>query len=55
VLESDSGRLVIACGQGALAVTRLQRSGGKPMSTEEFVRGTRIERGALLDPTSTAV
>lgn len=55
VLESDSGRLVIACGQGALSVTRLQRSGGKAMSTEEFVRGTRIERGALLDPASAAV
>lgn len=55
VLESDSGRLVIACGQGALSITRLQRPGGKPMSTEEFVRGTRIERGALLDPASAAV
>ncbi len=55
VLESDSGRLVIACGQGALSITRLQRPGGKPMSTEEFVRGTRIERGALLDPVSAPV
>ena len=55
VLESDSGRLVIACGQGALSITRLQRPGGKPLSTEEFVRGTRIERGALLDPASAAV
>jgi methionyl-tRNA formyltransferase len=37
--------IVIACGQGALAVTRLQRAGGKRLSAEEFLRGHAIGPG----------
>ena len=32
--------LTIACGNGAVRIVELQRSGGKPMRTEEFLRGT---------------
>ena len=32
--------LAVACGQGALRILELQRAGGRPMKTEEFLRGT---------------
>jgi methionyl-tRNA formyltransferase len=38
--------IVIACGQGALVVTQLQRAGGKRLSAEEFLRGHAILPGA---------
>ncbi|MBI2426878.1 MAG: methionyl-tRNA formyltransferase [Candidatus Kerfeldbacteria bacterium] len=31
--------LAVGCGQGALAITKLQREGKKPVSGEEFIRG----------------
>jgi methionyl-tRNA formyltransferase len=41
-------RLTVACGDGAVRIVELQRSGGKPMPTEEFLRGTAIARGIAL-------
>jgi len=41
-------RLCIACGQGALRLVELQRAGGRPATAEEFLRGTRLERGTRL-------
>jgi len=41
-------RLGIACGQGALRLVELQRAGGRPAPAEEFLRGTRLERGMRL-------
>ncbi len=38
-------RLTIACGDGAVRLTQVQRAGGKPMSVEEFLRGTKLEKG----------
>lgn len=40
--------LTIACGKGAVRLTRLQRAGGKPLATTEFLRGTPIPRGVVL-------
>ncbi len=34
--------LTIACGSGAVRLTRLQKAGGKPMSANDFVRGTPV-------------
>jgi methionyl-tRNA formyltransferase len=34
-----SGRLVIACGEGAVEITRAQREGRKPVPVLEFLRG----------------
>ena len=42
------GRLTIACGDGSVRIVELQRAGGKPMSAEEFLRGTPIVRGSVL-------
>ena len=41
-------RLTIACGDGSVRIVELQRAGGKPMSAEEFLRGTPIVRGSVL-------
>jgi methionyl-tRNA formyltransferase len=40
--------LTIACGAGAVRLTRLQRAGKGQMTAEEFQRGARIPRGATL-------
>jgi methionyl-tRNA formyltransferase len=41
-------RMTIACGVGALRLTRVQRAGGRPMSAEAFLRGFRLPVGARL-------
>jgi methionyl-tRNA formyltransferase len=46
--EILDGRLTVACGEGALRLTRVQRAGGRPMSAETFLRGFRLPVGARL-------
>jgi methionyl-tRNA formyltransferase len=41
-------RLAVACGEGALRLTRLQRAGGKILDADAFLRGYPIVRGASL-------
>jgi methionyl-tRNA formyltransferase len=41
-------QLTIACGDGAVRLTQLQRAGKQPMSAEEFLRGTPVKRGMQL-------
>ncbi|MDL2405024.1 methionyl-tRNA formyltransferase [Rhizobium calliandrae] len=45
VLTDD---LVIACGFGAVRLTKLQKSGGKPLAAADFLRGTAIAQGTTL-------
>ncbi len=40
------GGLTIACGEGALRVTRLQRAGKAAMSADDFLRGYKLPEGA---------
>ena len=40
--------LTIACGEGALRPTRLQRAGRAPLATDEFLRGYPVPRGTVL-------
>lgn len=40
--------LLIACSEGAVRLTRLQRAGKGPMTADEFQRGARISRGRSL-------
>ncbi len=42
------GGLAVACADGAVRLTELQRAGGRPVTAEEFLRGTRIEEGTIL-------
>ena len=45
VLDDD---LTIACGRDALRLVEVQRAGRAPMSADEFLRGARLQRGAVL-------
>jgi methionyl-tRNA formyltransferase len=45
ILEAGRPGLFVACGQGALRVTRVQPESRKSMSSEEFVNGFRIRTG----------
>jgi methionyl-tRNA formyltransferase len=46
--EITDDRLTVACGEGGVRITELQRSGGKPVTAEEFLRGARIRKGERL-------
>lgn len=39
VLQLDDARLVVACGEGALALRELQRAGGRRLPVREFLAG----------------
>src|SRR6185295_3567330 len=41
-------RLTIACGEGAIRLTLVQRAGRQPMTAEDFLRGTKIVPGTRL-------
>jgi methionyl-tRNA formyltransferase len=47
VLAADDA-LVVACGEGALALTELQRAGGKRLPAAQFLRGRPLGPGARL-------
>ncbi|MEB2844771.1 methionyl-tRNA formyltransferase [Rhizobiales bacterium RZME27] len=40
--------VLIACAEGALRLTRLQKAGGKPLDASDFLRGTPIAAGTIL-------
>ena len=40
--------LTIACGEGAVRLTAVQRAGRKPMAAEEFLRGVKLRAGTTL-------
>ena len=42
-LIDDNKRLIIACGEGTLRITTLQRAGKKPVKAEDFLRGYSLE------------
>jgi methionyl-tRNA formyltransferase len=42
------GHLTVACGEGAVRLTQVQRAGARAMSAEEFLRGASISAGAVL-------
>jgi methionyl-tRNA formyltransferase len=46
----DGEGLVVACGQGAFRITRLQRSGKRPLDAAEFLRGQSLSPGMRFGP-----
>jgi methionyl-tRNA formyltransferase len=42
-------KLTVACGSGAVRIVELQRAGGKLMQADEFLRGTPVARGSVLN------
>jgi len=45
ILQTGDDGVTIACGQGALRLTELQRPGGKRLPTREFLRGFALHAG----------
>jgi methionyl-tRNA formyltransferase len=45
VLDASDGGLLIACGEGAVLATELQRAGGKRLRAGELLRGFALSRG----------
>ena len=50
VIGLDHGRPVVACGNGALALTVIQRSGSRRMVAAEFLKGRPMPPGTQLGP-----
>ncbi len=48
----SAGKLMVACGNGALDILELQRAGGKRMAAAQFLTGFPIAAGARLGNTS---
>jgi methionyl-tRNA formyltransferase len=48
VLLAGPDGIMVACGEGALLVTELQKPGGKRLSAAEFLRATEIRAGHIL-------
>jgi methionyl-tRNA formyltransferase len=48
VLAADAEGIVVACGQGALRLTALQRPGGRRLSVSAFLAGHRVATGSRL-------
>lgn len=48
ILKADKSGIDVACGAGALRILRLQREGGKPLKTQEFLAGHALRPGERL-------
>jgi len=46
VLRADAGGIDVACGQGVLRLTQLQRPGGRRLEVRDFLAGTAVAAGA---------
>jgi methionyl-tRNA formyltransferase len=54
VLSASALGLIVACGQGALAVTEMQRSGGRRLGADAFLRGFAVSKGDRFAPSRAA-
>lgn len=50
VLTSGEDGIVVACGEGALALIELQRAGARRLCAREFLHGRPLANGTLLAP-----
>jgi methionyl-tRNA formyltransferase len=48
IVQADGSALIVACGNGALSVSELQRAGGKRMPVRAFLAGHRLPVGTRL-------
>ncbi|MBS0347872.1 MAG: methionyl-tRNA formyltransferase [Proteobacteria bacterium] len=49
VLMAEGAGVIVACGEGALCITELQKPGGKRLAAADFVRGTAVAVGSRFD------
>lgn len=54
VLSANGHGVTVACGQGALRLTTLQRAGGKRLSAADFLRGFDLQPGIQLGAVAAA-
>ena len=52
VLHVNDGGIVVACGDGCLRLTQLQRPGGKRLLARDFLRGFGLKAGERFDATA---
>ena len=45
IVEVSTDGVVVACGEGALRLTQLQKPGGKRLPVREFLTGANFEVG----------
>ena len=50
ILSVDRNSIVVACGSGALAISELQKAGGKRLAVREFLAGHPLKAGDRFDP-----
>ena len=50
VLAADKAGIVVACGQGALRLTELQKAGGKRLPVAQYLGGSPLAAGIRFDP-----
>ena len=55
VLAGPAGRLVVACGEGALELLQVQRAGGRRTAGGDFLRGAGLAPGTSFDPAPAGV
>jgi len=48
VVQADAAGVRVACGQGQLCLTQLQRPGGKRLNSADFLRGCPLQPGQSL-------
>ena len=48
ILSIDDAGVRVACGQGVLRLTVLQRAGGKRLPAADFLRGFALPQGLVL-------
>ena len=48
ILTADAAGLVVACSEGALRLTSLQREGGRQIASGDFLRGSPLKPGDIL-------
>ncbi|HNH17466.1 methionyl-tRNA formyltransferase [Zoogloea sp.] len=49
VLLAEGAGVIVACGEGALCITELQKPGGRRLSAADFLRGAPIAAGSRFD------
>ena len=49
ILAVDRKQVVVACGEGALAITKMQKAGGKRLPVQQFLAGHPLQVGDRFD------
>jgi len=49
ILAVDRNQLVVACAEGALAISELQKAGGKRLPVQQFLAGNALQAGDRFD------